>query len=196
MKLTSICIASNRIQVIASHISRRSLATTNKSAMTGSGKNCPIARVTRSVPVTKMEGEVTKGFGRGSTEIGCPTANFNEQVVEDLPSDFEAGIYFGWANISSEPNSVKKAVVSIGWNPYYKNTKKSVETHILHEYDDKFYGDWLKLLICGYIRPEANFNSLDELIQAIKGDVQHANDALDQDMFKEFQTDSFFQKEK
>jgi len=163
--------------------------------MTGSGeKSSVVERITRSVTVTKMEGEVTKGFGRGSTEIGCPTANFNEQVVEDLPKDFEAGIYFGWANISSEPDTVRKAVVSIGWNPYYKNTKKSVETHILHEYKQQFYGDWLKLLICGYIRPEANFDSLDELIQAIKDDIQHAGKALDQDMFKEFQSESFFHK--
>ena len=97
-----------------------------------------------------------------STEIGCPTANFNEKVVEGLPADFQPGIYFGWAAISSEPETVRKAVVSIGWNPYYNNTKKSVETHILHNYEDKFYGDWLKLLICGYIRPECNFDSLGE----------------------------------
>ena len=42
------------------------------------------------------------------------------------------------------------------------SAKKSVETHILHNYEDKFYGDWLKLLICGYIRPEYNFDSLGE----------------------------------
>ena len=132
-------------------------------------------------PLVKMEGEVIKGFGRGSSEIGCPTANFNEQVVENLPADFGTGIYLGWASISSQPDKVRKAVVSIGWNPYYNNSKKSVvsnynaqtvakcsqffflsfqETHLVHEYPENFYGDWLKLLICGYIRPEQNFASL------------------------------------
>jgi len=145
-------------------------------------------------PDHKMEGEVTKGFGRGSTEIGCPTANFSEQVVEDLPAGFGTGIYFGWATISSDPNVVRKAVVSIGWNPYYNNSKKSVETHIIHEYQDKFYGDWLKLLICGYIRPEQNFNSLEDLIQAIKDDVRFADEALDQDIFNKFKSSDFLQK--
>jgi len=164
--------------------------------MAGPGKDeGGVTRVTQAVSLTKMEGEVAKGFGRGSTEIGCPTANFNEKVVEGLPADFQPGIYFGWATISSQPETVRKAVVSIGWNPYYNNTKKSVETHILHNYEDKFYGDWLKLLICGYIRPECNFDSLDSLIQAIKDDVQHANNALDQDLFKGYQNDSYFSKQ-
>ena len=54
----------------------------------------------------------------------------------------------------------------------------------------------LLLIIWFYYNADAVLCFADELIQAIKGDVQHANDALDQDMFKEFQTDSFFQKEK
>ena len=28
------------------------------------------------------------------------------------------------------------------------------------KYDEEFYGKWLKLLICGYIRPEKNYDSL------------------------------------
>jgi len=145
-------------------------------------------------PGVKLEGEVTKGFGRGSREIGCPTANFNEQVVDNLfeKKDFGTGIYFGWASISTQPDIIRKAVVSIGWNPYYNNSKKSVETHIIHEYSENFYGDWLKLLICGYIRPEQNFNSLDDLIQAIKDDVKHADEALDQELFKHFKNNEFF----
>lgn len=170
------------------------LRTRRKSNMTGSSG---VNRTTSPIdPSVKLEGQVTKGFGRGSREIGCPTANFNEQVVDNLfrTKDFDTGIYFGWATISTQPEVVRKAVVSIGWNPYYNNSKKSVETHIIHKYDENFYGDWLKLLICGYIRPEQNFNSLDELIQAIQDDVKHANDALDQDLFKQFQSDDFFEK--
>lgn len=108
----------------------------------------------------RIEGQVTKGFGRGSKELGIPTANFSEEVVARLPSHLETGIYFGWTQLEHDDNVIRKAVVSIGWNPYYDNSKKSVETHIMWEYDQQFYDKWLKLLICGYIRPEKNYDSL------------------------------------
>ena len=53
-----------------------------------------------------------------------------------------------------------KMVMSIGWNPYYKNEKKSMETHILHEFESDFYGSWLRVIVCGYRRPEKNYKSL------------------------------------
>ena len=31
-------------------------------------------------------------------------------------------------------------VLSMGWNPFYGNTKKSFETHIIHKFDQDFYG--------------------------------------------------------
>jgi len=133
-------------------------------------------------PSVNLEGEIVKGFGRGSKEIGCPTANFNEEVVETkLPKSFSSGIYMGWARLDGEEDKVEKAVVSIGWNPFYGNTKKSVETHIIKTYDSDFYGKWMKLSICGFIRPELNFQGLDELINAIQEDIEHAKLHLDKD---------------
>ena len=34
------------------------------------------------------------------------------------------GIYHGWARV--DDGSIEKMVMSIGWNPYYKNEKKSM----------------------------------------------------------------------
>jgi FAD synthase len=35
------------------------------------------------------------------------------------------------------------------------------EPHLLHDFGESdFYGDTLHLRLCGYIRPELNFNSL------------------------------------
>ena len=133
-------------------------------------------------PCVHLEGEVVKGFGRGSKEIGCPTANFNEDIVENkLPQSFNSGIYMGWARLDGVEDRVEKAVVSIGWNPFYGNTKKSVETHIIKTYDSDFYGQWMKLKICGFIRPELNFQGLDELITAIQDDIDHAKLHLEKD---------------
>ncbi len=52
-------------------------------------------------------------------------ANFSDDVVSGLPSEVTTGIYYGWAKLENE-TEIRKAVVSIGWNPYYHNVKKSV----------------------------------------------------------------------
>ncbi|KAM4809932.1 riboflavin kinase [Rhinophrynus dorsalis] len=122
-------------------------------------------------------GEVVKGFGRGSKDLGIPTANFPEHVVDNLPNDLSTGIYYGWGCVGN--GDVHKMVMSIGWNPFYKNTKKSVETHIIHQFGEDFYGEILSIVIAGYIRPEKSFDSLDSLIAAIHSDIEEAKKQLD-----------------
>ena len=51
-------------------------------------------------------------------------ANFPESVVESLPADLPTGIYYGWAQV--DDGDVHKMVMSVGWNPYYNNEKKSM----------------------------------------------------------------------
>ncbi|XP_077294678.1 riboflavin kinase [Arctopsyche grandis] len=135
-------------------------------------------------------GRVVEGFGRGSKQLGCPTANFPRSVVETLPKDFIPGVYYGWARVDKQP--VYKMVMNIGWCPYYNNEQKSMETHILHEFEDDFYGSQLKICILGYLRPEKNFSSLDDLITEIKSDIKNAGEALDDDNCLQFKTHSFF----
>ncbi|KFZ47710.1 Riboflavin kinase, partial [Antrostomus carolinensis] len=84
--------------------------------------------------------------------------NFSGQVVESFPSDISTGIYYGWACVGNE--DVHKMVLSIGWNPFYENSKKSVETRIIHTFKDDFYGEILSVVILGYIRSEKNFKSV------------------------------------
>ncbi len=45
-------------------------------------------------------GMVVKGFGRGSKELGVPTANFPDSVVDELPEHFHGGVYYGWAQVN------------------------------------------------------------------------------------------------
>ena len=166
----------------------------NMSSSEGNSSNAHIVRKADLLePSIKLEGEIVKGFGRGSKEIGCPTANFSQEVVESkLPKSFGAGIYLGWARLSDDSQNVEKAVISIGWNPFYGNTKKSVETHIIKTYDADFYGSWMKLNICGYIRPELNFESLDALVTAINDDIEHAKLHLEkEETFQKMKNDEF-----
>ena len=64
-------------------------------------------------------------------------------------------------------------------NPFYKNSSKTVEPHLLHEFDSDFYDQPLRLVVTGYLRPEANFPSLDALVAAIRADIDAARTALD-----------------
>lgn len=135
-------------------------------------------------------GEVVRGFGRGSKELGIPTANFPDSVVENLPADISTGIYYGWACLGN--GDIYKMVMSIGWNPYYKNTKKSMETHVIHTFKEDFYGEILSVVMVDYIRPERSYDSLDALVAAINNDIEEASIKLEHPEHLKLKEDNFF----
>lgn len=127
--------------------------------------------------------EVISGFGRGSADLGIPTANI---PVSPPLEHLDAGIYFGWCKVVpraemsptqcsrkdgqtiffSYGNSLldnDKAcfpmVMSIGWNPFYNNRAKTAEVHVIHKFSLLFYGASIELSILGYIRPELDYTS-------------------------------------
>merc|ERR1711974_570528 len=105
------------------------------SSMTSWGEEAS-AEVAAALP-HYAQGPIVKGFGRGSTELGFPTANFSEEVIEALPGALIGGIYWGLAQ-----------VMSIGWNPFYENKKRAMETHIVHKFEEAdLYGRQLKVII-------------------------------------------------
>lgn len=69
-------------------------------------------------------GKVVKGFGRGNKQLGIPTANYPEENVASLPSQYVPGVYYGWAQINN--GNVYKMVMSIGNNPHFNNEKKTM----------------------------------------------------------------------
>ncbi|XP_068166510.1 riboflavin kinase [Antennarius striatus] len=135
-------------------------------------------------------GEVIRGFGRGSKELGIPTANLPDSVVDHLPADISTGIYYGWACVGD--GDVYKMVMSIGWNPFYKNIKKSMEAHLIHTFKEDFYGGILSFVVVGYIRPETSFNSLEALIMAITNDIEEAKVKLELPEHLKLREDNFF----
>lgn len=120
-------------------------------------------------------------------------ANFSLEAVKSLPESLDTGVYYGWASVSN--SNVHKMVLSIGWNPFYGNKEKSVETHILHDYNCDLYGKILKICIVGYLRPEQNFESLDDLIKTIKSDIDQAKALLDTEGNKKLKDAPFFHDE-
>lgn len=134
------------------------------------------------------EGEVVKGFGRGSSELGIPTANFNDEIVRELPTALETGVYFGWARIGN--GTTHKMVMSIGLNPFYDNKERSMETHVMHTFPEQFYGQHMKVFITGYIRPMKNYSCVDDLIQDIHADIKYAGITLDTPQHCELKEDA------
>ena len=98
------------------------------------------ARAPTTVAPIRLAATVVKGFGRGSKELGIPTANLAADEVRAALARVEAGIYYGWALLRGRPY---KACVSVGWNPTFDDVKeKTVEPHLLHDFGgDDFYGE-------------------------------------------------------
>ncbi|CAI9637192.1 unnamed protein product [Alternaria burnsii] len=180
----------------------------------------------------KLRGPVVKGFGRGSKELGIPTANIPLSGLSIGGHDeLESGIYYGWCTLdtssiessttsssvpsatddtsvpskssshavldleySSEtptPSTIYPTVLSIGYNPYYKNTQRSIEIHILHNFKQDFYGANLSLMILGFIRPEYDYVSKDALVEDIREDIRVAQRSLAREGYEAWKKDEW-----
>merc|ERR1719401_2123591 len=169
-----------------------------------------IARSQRGLdPCPRLRARVVHGFGRGSKMLGFPTANMEvrwdqeatpdtlqpeDRDVLEFAKSCQAGIYYAWAQVANGPDrGVYKAAISVGWNPTFTDVKaKTVEPWILHDYEEDFYDCELRLVVCGYVRPELKFDSIDDLITAIREDGDFCNLALDESACADFSKDSFF----
>ncbi|KAF7717633.1 Uncharacterized protein PECH_002991 [Penicillium ucsense] len=167
----------------------------------------------------RLSGPVIKGFGRGSKELGIPTANIPADDLSEEHPELTTGVYYGVVALdpraqshedsrndgeNSAETTILPAVLSIGYNPFYKNTVRSVEIHIMpqltepsptavaqpkfHRMPD-FYGTKLNLLILGYIRPEYDYVSLDALIEDIRVDCEVARQSLLRDAYQRYIVD-------
>ncbi len=156
-----------------------------------------------------MEGRVIRGFGRGSKELGIPTANLPvDNVLTPWISTIESGEYFGWASLGLSPIhtiqpttlsytttststtaatetqpefSVYPMVLSIGYNPFYGNEGRSVEVHLLHKFGADFYDVEMRVLILGFIREERNYPDQQALIDDINLDCDVARRSLERE---------------
>ncbi|KAH6843054.1 riboflavin kinase [Chaetomium sp. MPI-CAGE-AT-0009] len=155
----------------------------------------------------RMSGLVISGFGRGSKELGIPTANLPvDEAQTPWISSMPSGVYFGWASLNlpaSHPDSLSSTaaakgneadadgptrggngfavypmVMSIGYNPFYKNTVRSAEVHVLHGFQADFYGAEMRLLLAGFIREEKDYSGLEALIADIEFDCEVAKRSL------------------
>lgn len=124
-------------------------------------------------------GPVANGYGRGSRKLGIPTANLPCSLFQAQLEELPCGVYIGWAGVRG---SVHKSVCNVGFSPTFageENPEKIVEAHIMHEFENDFYGEPMRLLLMGFIREERKFSGIDELLATIQADIETARVALD-----------------
>ncbi|XP_054168842.1 riboflavin kinase-like, partial [Oppia nitens] len=153
-----------------------------------------------------ISGKVVAGFGRGSKQLGIPTANIDTDVVQQIP--LKDGVYCGFCQLiaadadaatttgPNQPPVIYPMVCSLGLNPQFGTTLRSLEVHILHEFADDFYGHTLRTAICGHIRDQQKFTDLQQLIDCIHNDIAIAKQELlsmnDQNRWSMVLNDEFF----
>ncbi|KAJ2916696.1 hypothetical protein MD484_g3695, partial [Candolleomyces efflorescens] len=61
----------------------------------------------------KMGGKVIRGFGRGSKDLGIPTANLPvDDIATPWIAGIESGVYFGWASLRLPPSCPDRGTTS------------------------------------------------------------------------------------
>jgi len=140
----------------------------------------------------RVKGPVVKGFGRGSKLLGIPTANLPPSSWDGVEGGVPAltsGIYCGWSSVGND-STVYPTALSVGWNPHFDEVEdrgtsshtssgKTLEPWLLHEFDTDFYDEELRLVVCGYIRPEAPFTTMEALVERIHEDGRASLSALE-----------------
>jgi riboflavin kinase/FAD synthetase len=79
------------------------------------------------------------------------------------------GIYMAWCVLGDKKY---KSAVSVGWNPVYNNSLKTLEAHIISDEPlQDFYGEIIEVNLVRFIRAEALYSDFDALIIAISCDI-------------------------
>ena len=142
--------------------------------------------------VWRISGTVVRGFGRGSKQLGIPTANLDAASLAGALAETVTGIYSGWAALG-DSEVAYPMVMSVGWNPVFGNKAKTCEPWLLHDFGENatFYDVEIRLLAVAFIRPEANFPSLEALVERIHKDAEVTKEALTYEQYKQYSEDPF-----
>ena len=118
----------------------------------------------------RLTGTVVSGAGRGAG-FGVPTANLQTPEEQQLPGE---GIYAGYLNASGAKHP---AAVSVGRNLQFGGESLVVEAHAI-DYEGDMRGQIISLDFVERLRDQQLFEAVDDLVRAMKNDVDQARNLL------------------
>lgn len=118
----------------------------------------------------RVDGVVVHGYRRGR-KLGFPTANIASAPHTALPAD---GVYAGHFVIGDRR---LPAAVSVGSNPTFSGTVRTVEAYVL-DIDEDFYGYQVGVDFVARLRGQERYADLDALAAAIEDDVARTRAVL------------------
>ena len=118
-----------------------------------------------------LNGIVSRGKGLGK-KFNYPTANL--KIEEDYKLIPAKGVYVVQATLANER---VYGMMSIGTNPTVGGSDLTIETFFF-DFDANLYDQHLQIELLTRIRDEKKFNSVDELIAAMKADERFSRDFI------------------
>lgn len=125
----------------------------------------------------RVEGVVVHGAARGRELLGFPTANLDCPPHTAVPAD---GVYAGWLLRldGAEGETRWAAAVSVGTNPTFEGSARTVEAYALDRDDLELYGLRMAVEFTHHIRPMLRFDGIEALIEAMSRDVARCRELL------------------
>ncbi|MES4908718.1 MULTISPECIES: bifunctional riboflavin kinase/FAD synthetase [unclassified Streptomyces] len=120
----------------------------------------------------RVEGVVVRGAQRGR-ELGFPTANLETLPHTAIPAD---GVYAGWLTAQGE---AMPAAISVGTNPQFDGTERTVEAYAIDRVGLDLYGLHVEVDFLAYLRGQETFSSIEALLERIAADVKRARELVE-----------------
>ncbi|AEW96857.1 MULTISPECIES: bifunctional riboflavin kinase/FAD synthetase [Streptomycetaceae] len=120
----------------------------------------------------RVEGVVVRGAQRGRA-LGYPTANVETLPHSAIPAD---GVYAGWLVVEGE---VMPAAISVGTNPTFDGTARTVEAYAIDRVGLDLYGLHVAVDFLAFLRGQEKFDSVDALLERMADDVKRARELLE-----------------
>ena len=119
----------------------------------------------------EVQGFVEHGQKLGR-ELGFPTANIARSFDQVMPRD---GVYASQFFVDGQDY---KCALAIGTRPAVGGSDRTIEAHLLDYPGHSLYGQHVRLRLESYLRPEANFSSIEALKEQMSKDVESVRAAL------------------
>ncbi len=120
----------------------------------------------------RVEGTVVHGAQRGR-DMGFPTANVETPPHTAIPAD---GVYAGWLVVGGQ---ALPAAISVGTNPTFDGTQRTVEAYAIGRTDLELYGEHVAVDFLARIRGQEKFDSMESLVKRMNQDVEEAQALLE-----------------